>query len=54
MDSCKVGTQKGASKVEEDGDVFQATLKDLALFFLSPLLAMAVWLVSWQGGMTSL
>jgi len=34
----KDGTsQKDASRFEEDDDVFYATLKDLALFLLSPL-----------------
>lgn len=33
---------------------FYETLKDLSLFFLSPLLAVAVWLVLLQGGMTSI
>jgi hypothetical protein len=48
-------SQKDASTVEEDADdVFHATLKDLALFLLSPLLAMAVWLVLFQGGTTSI
>jgi hypothetical protein len=33
---------------------FLETLKDLALFFLSSLLAIAVWLVLFQGGMESI
>lgn len=35
-------------------DVFYESLKDIALFFLSPLLAIAVWLVLLQGGTTSI
>jgi uncharacterized membrane protein len=34
-------------------DFFYESLKDIALFFLAPLLAIAVWLILWQGGMTS-
>jgi hypothetical protein len=33
--------------------VFYESLRDIALFFLSPLLAIAVWLVLTQGGTTS-
>jgi hypothetical protein len=33
--------------------VFQEILHDVTLLFLSPLLAVAVWLALWQGGLTS-
>jgi hypothetical protein len=39
---------------EQFEEPFYETLRDLALFFLSPLLAVAVWLVLFQGGTTSI
>jgi hypothetical protein len=35
-------------------ELFYETLQDLALLLLSPLLAIAVWLLLFQGGMTSI
>jgi hypothetical protein len=39
--------------IEDPYEVGYEILRDVALFFLSPLLAIAVWLALWQGGTTS-
>lgn len=44
-------TRRQEEVIEEES--FYESIKDLALFFLSPLLAIAVWLVLFQGGTTS-
>jgi hypothetical protein len=44
-------TKEREEKLQDEP--FHESLKDLALFFLSPLLAVAVWLVLFQGGTTS-
>jgi hypothetical protein len=45
---------KRREQVGEEEEPFYESLKDLALFLLSPLLAIAVWLVLFQAGTTSI
>jgi hypothetical protein len=58
----KQGSDKGPPKeshndqdngTKDESSVFLDTLQSIALIFLSPLLAMALWLVLTQGGQTS-
>ena len=43
-------TINGEKTLEDEPEPFYESLKDLSLFFLSPLLAIAVWLVLTQAG----
>ena len=44
---------RSTDELKEAPEIFYEALRDIALFFLAPLLAIAVWLVLLQGGTTS-